>query len=336
MEAIGIGDLHLTSPSGKGVIGGLSAYIKDHDQMVADLVINQPLKYAAKRAIKNVFLYGDISELPRLSYEGQLALLRILRQPFQFHLITGNHDVFGLEPSLGHSLQIIKEFGLPNVKVYENPTDVVIEKANVRFLPWPHRKFHKTALNVAHVDVNGAKSDSGRLFESDELSSSNATAVIGHIHTSQRVRNSFYSGTLYQTNFGEHQDKYFHHISYESGDWAVENISVKPTYRLHTVEVASRKDLRNIPASQFDLVKLVLIDNTVQAKDYAHLNVVRVRPVATERDLALARIEDLQSGAEIEISTDEFFKEWLKNQSVDRGLKLDAYKLRRSLTRKSQ
>lgn len=333
MDAIGIGDLHLTSPAGRGTLtGGLSSYIKDSDKMVADLVISQPLAYAKRKSIKHVFLYGDIAELPRLSYEGQLALLRILRQPFEFHIITGNHDVFGLEPELGHSLQIIKEFQLPNVKIYETPTNVKIESAPVRFLPWPHNSFHPKAMNVAHVDVNGARSDSGRLFDSDKLSSSDATAVIGHIHTNQRIRNSFFSGTLYQTNFGEAQDKFFHHISYDAGEWSVENIPVKPVYRLHTIEVASKQDLKAVPNSEYDLIKLILLDSrNVQTSDYKHLNVVRVRPVSTERDLALARIEDLNSGSEVEISIDEFFTEWLSSQQIDPELKRDVVRLRKKI-----
>jgi hypothetical protein len=334
-EFIGIGDLHLTSPQGKGVTGGLSAYIDNHDDMVADLVISQPLRFAEKKGIEHVFLYGDISEKPRLTYDGMLALIRILEQPFQFHIILGNHDLFGEDPALGHSLEVIKKMRRKNVHIYESVTDVVIDGAPVRFLPWPHVKFSKKALNVAHVDVQGAKSDSGRLFDSETLSQSKATAVIGHIHTRQKVRNSWYSGTLYQTNFGENGDKSFHHISYSKGDWEIEDVPVKPTYRLHTVEALTKADLKKVPASKTDLVKLILLDgNELTAADYKHLNVVRQRAVSTERDLALARIEDLHDGAEIEFSVDEFFDEWLELQQVDSNLKKSALKLRDQILRK--
>ena len=68
-----------------------------------------------------------------------------------------------------------------------------------------------------------------------------------------------------------------------------------------------------------------------EADDWKHLNVKRVRPTTTERDLALARVEDLNSGSEIEISTDEFFKEWLRNSSADDELKKRAFRLRAKL-----
>jgi len=331
MELIGIGDLHLTSPGPKGNIGGLSAYINDHDNFVADLVITQPLAFAKKRHIENVVLYGDLFEKPRASYEGMLALLKILEQPFQFHIILGNHDMFGEEPTLGHSLQIIQKMQLPNVHIYTEPCLKKFGKAAVNFLPYPHSNFKDTALNVAHIDVEGAKSDSGRPLNGPK---STATAVVGHIHTKQKVRNTHYSGTLYQTNFGEAADKYFHHCVFEAGEWEIHNVPVKPVYRLHTVEVAHKRDLADVPASSKDLVKLILLDSSaVQAADYAHLNVVRTRAVSSSADLQLARVEDLHDGQEIEFSVDEFFDTWLEAQPVEDKLKQQATKLRNKLLR---
>lgn len=333
-EFVAIGDLHLTASNGKGgLVGGLSAYLPNPDQFVVDLVRSQPLRYAAKHRIKNIILLGDICEKTRLSYEGQLALISLLRtRPFHFHIILGNHDLFGADPTLGHSLQIIKVMQLPNVSIYEKVTDVEIDGAPIRFLPWPHSNFSKNHLNVAHIDVKGAKSDSGRVFDKEDMPSSNSTAIIGHIHTNQRVRNSWFAGTLYQTDFGEGPDKFFQHLRYDDGEFEIENIPVKPSITLMTYEVATKADLKRIPRSDSVLVKLILLPGCkLLADDYADINVKRVRPVTTERDLALARIEDLNSGSEIEISTDEFFKEWLRNSTAADTLKRRAYKIRKRL-----
>jgi DNA repair exonuclease SbcCD nuclease subunit len=303
--------------------------------MVVKLAM-QALKYANKNHVKHIVWLGDICEKTRLSYEGMLAFIKLLRTPFEHHVILGNHDMFGPEPELGHSLQVIKELKLPNVHIYEKPTIVDFGKAKLNFLPWPHQDFDKTCMNIAHVDVQGAKSDSGRLFDSDKLSKSKAHAIIGHIHTNQRIRNSWYTGTLYQTNFGESLDKYFQHVTYDSGEWEIQNIPVKPIYRLHTVEVLTKADLKSVPASEFDLVKLILLDGCeVEAENYKHLNVVKVNAVSTARELALARMEDLADGSEIEVSADEFFKEWLDAQSVEAELKLQAVKLRKQILEKA-
>jgi len=325
---VGIGDLHLTDSSGRG---GLNEYLKGrHDQFVADLVIDQPLKYAKKKGIKDIILYGDICENPRMSYDAQMALARIFDQPFQFHVLLGNHDLFAEDPEVGHSLQLVELFKPKNVTVYTKPKTVDFDGQQVRFLPWPHKKFDLEALNVAHIDVQGSRTDSGRLNDKEDLNTSKATAVIGHIHTRQRVRNSFYSGTLYQTNFGERPEKFFHHITYDDG-WVIEDVPVRPVYRLHSVEIESKADLKGIPASEFDLVKLIVKTSKVTAADYQHLNVVKVKAVNSEAELALARVEDLKEGSAVEISTDEFFKHWLSEHPADAALKKQAAKVRREI-----
>jgi DNA repair exonuclease SbcCD nuclease subunit len=322
MNAIGIGDLHLTDSRG---VGGLAAYIKDHDAMVARAV-KRCLKWASQRGIRNVFLYGDLCEGTRMSYEAQLAMLRILREDFDFHIILGNHDLFAEDPALGHSLQLIQEFGLPNVHIYQEPTTISIEGRKVKFLPWPHVDFDPKCLNVAHVDVAGAKTDSGRPIAKG--SESKATVVVGHIHTQQIVRNTHYSGTLYQTNFGEAPSKGFHHIEYDGG-WVINQVPVTPEYRLHTVEVRTRRDLKAVPRSEKDLVKLILTDGCqLGAEDTVGINVVSTKTANGAKELALARVEDLLDGSEVELSSDEFFQEWLSTQAVDTPLKDQAIKLR--------
>lgn len=323
-EFVALGDLHLTDSQGRG---GLASYIKDHDRMVIDLALNQPLKWARKKGIKHVVLLGDICEGPRMSYEAQIQFLRLLRTPFKFHIIPGNHDMIAEDPSLGHSLQIIQEFGLPNVKVYTTVTT----RGLVRFCPWPCSEFDKGYLNIAHVDVQGSVTDSGRQNKSEKLTKSNADALIGHIHTSQKIRNSVYPGTLYQTNFGEGLEKFFAHCVYDDG-WETTLVPVKPTYRLHTLEVRSKKDLRKIRATEHDLFKLILLDGSeVTAADYQGLNVVKVRTTNSASDLALARIEDVAEGSDIEISTTEFVETYLAQTSASEQDIKRAISLRKKL-----
>lgn len=325
-DIIAIGDLHLTDSTGKG---GLSAYLDDSDMMVANLVLSQPLKYARKHGIKHVVLLGDVCENPRMSYQGHLALDLILSQPFHFHIYPGNHDMFDTDVSAGHSLQMLELWKRKNVSLYTEVTDIEIDGHPVRFLPYPHQNFSPKRLNFAHIDVQGSKTDSGRLNDKETLSSSKSWAVIGHIHTKQRVRNSFYPGTTYQTNFGEGLDKFFAHISYDDG-WSVDMIPIKPTYRLHTVVVDSRADLKGVPASPNDFVKLI-IKGPVRASDYQHLNVVKTSVVKTETELALAQVEELSRGSAVEISTDEFFKAWLDNQTFEPKMKAKVWNLRQRL-----
>ena len=316
MNAVGIGDLHLTSSVGKG---GLAAYIKDHDAMVARAV-TRVLAWGRERGIKRCLMYGDVCEGTRMSYDAMRALISVFRnnQDFKFEIILGNHDLFAEDPALGHSLQIIKEFAFDNVRIHEEPSIKKIDGCRVKFLPWPHADFDADCLNVAHVDVAGAKTDSGRPVSKG--SSSTAVAVIGHIHTRQKVRNTHYSGTLYQTTFGESPQKSFHHIEYDDG-WRITEIPFVPEYRLHSLKIAKRRDLLKIPDSQRtkkDLYKLVLLDGCeLKADDVAGLHVVSVKSVNTAQELALAKVEELAQGTEVEISSDEFFDAWLEQQHLE-------------------
>lgn len=323
MDMICIGDLHLTSQTGKGA---LSAYIDKPDAMVASLV-RQCLRYARKKHIKHVVFLGDICEKTRMSYEAMRELLKILHHPFHFHFILGNHDLYSEDPSLGHSLELIQDLNLENVSIYTVPTKVDIEGASVNFLPWPHSTFDKDSLNIAHVDVKGAKTDSGR--EVVDGTSSSAYAVVGHIHTRHRVRNTFYPGTLYQTNFGEHPDKFFAHVSNDDG-WEVDMIPVAPRCMLTTVMVESAADLESVNPDH--LIKLILMPGSkVSASDYNHLNVVKIRAATNEKEVALAKLEELSEGSEIEFSSIEFFQEWLDSRSIPSTVKARALELRREI-----
>jgi hypothetical protein len=70
MEAVAIGDLHLTDAAGTG---GLSKYIADHDQMVVSEA-EKVLVYARNQGIDRALLLGDSCDGPRMSYPAMTAL----------------------------------------------------------------------------------------------------------------------------------------------------------------------------------------------------------------------------------------------------------------------
>jgi hypothetical protein len=275
-----------------------------------------------------------------MSYQAQLAADRILSCPydkkgglFTFHIIPGNHDLYDTNPAAGHSLQVLELWRRPNVKIYLEPTDLEVGGLPLRFLPWPYQTFSSKRLNIAHVDVKGSRTDSGRLNDKEHMTDSKAWALIGHIHTKQKVRNSYYPGTLYQTNFGESADKFFAHVSYDDG-WTIDMVPAKPTYRLHTVLVETKADLKDVPVGPNDLIKLV-IKGQVSASAYKHLNVVKTVVAKSEAEVALALVEELSArGEKVEISTDEFFRAWLDNQSKDKALTKRTWDLRQRLLKK--
>ena len=325
---IAIGDPHFTSHLEKG---GLASYLADHDAMVHRAIL-RVLDYAAKRSIKHIILLGDICCGPRMSYPAQLALQDIFsRTEFVFHTILGNHDLKSNDPKLGHSLEVIQAQNLPNVRIYTQPKTVRINGSKIRFLPYPHDTFDGEALNICHLDMQGATTDSGRLMDNPDLPKTKHLAISGHIHTNQRVRNTWYTGTLYQTNFGEAQSKYFHHIEYTSpDDYEITNVPFAPEYTLHKIVVSSDADLQRVPTGAKDLVKIVLAkDAHVDINQLKQLNSVKVVPEAVDF-LNMGPIE----GDALEFSVEEFFEGWLNEQNLEPEFLAQVLALRKQLLQK--
>ena len=208
LSFVGIGDLHLD--------GKLSKFIPDLNTVILDEV-RKPARYARRNGIKMMVYYGDICDGTSLSPEATLGLIDFFEEHSDLNhiLFPGNHDQ---ETSEKHSLLVLKrlcELGkLPNVRVIDRPTVLFRKKGTpVNFLPWPYFTVKKDCLNVMHVETHGSRWEVGKPIESERQTE--AYCVSGHLHTHQIVgpnKNIWFSGTLYQTNFGERAEKFFHHV----------------------------------------------------------------------------------------------------------------------------
>ncbi len=334
MEALAIGDLHFD--------GTLEQYIPDlHEAIRKD--VQRIFDWGRKRGISRVFFLGDLCHNPEMSARATKSLIRLFHenQDLKIEVIPGNHDMFSEDPKDGFSLevihQVIKYGGLPHVRIHTKPVVKKIDGALVNFLPWPHRSFSKEALNIGHLECKGAKSDSGRLFKSDDLYDGRAVTIMGHLHTRQRIRNTYYPGSPCQTNFGEQKEKFFAHVVWNgSDDYEIRDIPFKPTYVLHNVQIQTKSDLKTIPTDSTDLVKLIVADGAkVGPHHWIDLpNVVKINPYKTSEELVMALTEDLQSGSELRISTDEFFAHWMEQAPDKPKLKKKAATLRSKLLKK--
>lgn len=333
MEALGVGDLHMTDSSGSGA---LSKYIQEPDAMVIN-EFEAVIAYGRSHGINRIFQYGDVCDGPRMSYEAMIALSDFLdrNDDFEFDFILGNHDMYGETSKTGHSLQLLKKlYRKPNVRFHLRPRTVNIDGVPVRFLPYPAEDFDSKALNVYHKEVRGAQNDHGRPFDDEKLPASKAITVAGHLHTAHRIRNTFFSGTLYQQNFGENLPKYFHHIQFNNvKDYSVDLIDHDPVYKLHNVILQTRDDLALIPKGDKNLVKLVIQDGCdVSASDYAdYTNIAITKNFKSREDLQAVLTEDLAQGQELVIRTEDFFKEWLAALDVDDAMRKQIRAVRRRI-----
>lgn len=320
-EAVAVGDLHLTDKRGKG---GLSNYLgEDADTFVLN-EFQKVCDYAKKKHIKYVIQAGDVCDSPVMSQSATLKLIEFIRKnpELTFFFISGNHDCLSEDSAMGNSLEILQEIGFPNAHFFTKPKTLkmVGDGTKVRFLPWPSEDFDPEALNIYHKEVRGSLNDGGRAFDSEELPVSEAVTVAGHLHTAHRVRNTWYIGTLYQTNFGEKAQKYFGHIRFNSAkDFDVELIPTAPEYTLHNVVLESREDLAKIPTDEKSLVKLVIQDGAdIYTADYASMpNVVQIKNFGSRADLRKVLSEEFASAEAVQFEQKDFLLAYMDAQGLD-------------------
>lgn len=326
IEFVGIGDLHLD--------GKLLRHLPDLNSRIIHEV-KRVLRYAKRNGIDLAVFYGDICETPEMSTEAARLLLKLIMEHSSMSMIflLGNHD---RENSETHSMQLFADLVafevLPNVKVIEKPTTLFRKSGTpLRLLPWPSLDTDVECLNVIHEEVVGSTWDFGR--KSTTQKKAKGVCVAGHIHTSQTVGKVHYSGTLYQTTFGEKPAKYFHHVKWLEGQPpSVKKIPHVASFSLVNKIIASKDDLKTIEKDPNILYKVFVQDSvTLEADTFADLpNVVKVNSFRTKLELTSLIQEELRIDDEFEVtsllSVENNLKTWLLSAEVDDDLRRKTYK----------
>jgi hypothetical protein len=235
----------------------------------------------------------------------------------------------------GHSLEIIQLMRLPNLRIFLDDEYVKIDGHKIKICPWPSTAFDKRVLNFGHTEVYGSKLDTGRKMEGDDLPKTKAVIAMGHLHTNHRVRNTYYSGTLYQTNFGESLPKYFHHIEWNSpDDYEITNVPFDPKYKLFNCVIETPEDVKALPTDPHHLVKLVVKDGA-DLDVPARSNIVINKSFKNKEDLTQILTEDLMHGEELVLNSAEFFAAWIAEQSIPQRLKKQTSRLRERLLKRN-
>lgn len=325
MEALGIGDLHLDGP--------LTKYIPELNSVILDEV-DLALQWGVARGIKLFILYGDIGHRPKLSEEATSLLLSLFAKysGCRFLVLKGNHDTKSDEENGLTLLHHLTELELlKNVKFVLDKPQLLFKNTDspIYLLPWPYSSTKAGVLNILHTEVNGAKWDTGREVQADNKVNTKHLSVIGHIHTSQRVGNAHFSGTLYQTSFGEKPEKFFHHIDW-TGDVSTSKIRLVPhvpKYRLQNVVLNSKVDLKQLPTEPTTLVKVFVNKDLILPADVfdKYPNVVKSNLFGNPTELKALMKEELELediSGETRVDLDEMLSGWMKANEVSEELQL--------------
>lgn len=323
MDFVGIGDLHFDGVPIK--------YVHDLNQRIATEV-EVVFDYARRKGITNVFFYGDVAHRPNISMEAQVIFFHLLRAAYDLRIfvLAGNHDFHsrkdadkqGVHSSLEmfNALQHTQAFKHCTV-VIDKPKLIEIDGEGVHLMPWPHKKLRKDALNVIHVETKGSKWETGREVDKDCLDSTGFNCVAGHLHTNQTIGSTYYSGTLYQTNFGEKPDKFFHHGRYVNGKLRIKNVPHKPFMRLHNIVLNGDPKPEDIPNGQGDLCKVFVKKGTALDANFLeqYPSVVKINSFASKAELSALMKEELKlDESVVEFNDDDYLMQWLKGQSFSK------------------
>lgn len=348
MRLIGIGDLHLGS--------SLQRYIPGLDDLILDMV--QTVVEAGKRkGATQVIFYGDVSHHPGRDTISDLCLGRLIdlfadEPDLTFHILKGNHDHKADDDNSLHALKVMAGRALPNLFVYDNESVVYDSFADtpIKFCPWPNTDTSSKALNVLHTECVGSAMDSG--VQVTEGFKSKHFCVSGHLHTSQVVGRTHYSGTLHQTTFGESPDKFYHLIDW-TGDPATSKVKLIPfqgPYRLENVVIDSQESLDafrvNYQGSEGNPVTTyfkVFVNKRTMVLEQDPFGtmprVVKNNSFRTKKELK-AQLSDelsLELGDQATtFDTHDVFQEWLKASDVPPELGRRAAEKLSSLTKRHE
>lgn len=311
----GIGDLHLD--------GRLQKYLPTD---LNEFIINE-VRLCVIRAVKLgariVILYGDIGDKPILSYSAHILLLGLFAEfpNIRWILMSGNHDHGNVNQN---SLDLLDKLSIANLSVVTRKPRVFMRNSDcpINVMPWPfHKETVRGMLNVLHVETKGSLMDSGRPSPTKIEIDQKCFWVAGHLHTNHLN----YSGTIYQTSFGEKAEKFFHIVDPRGRQ--IKSVPHRPKYRLENVVINSREELaEKIPDDPNTLVKLfvksrVIIDSGELDR---YPNVVKHNSFKTKQELEALVMEDFSlddvSGT-ANFDVHGALTDWLEAENVDKDLR---------------
>ncbi len=263
MRGIGTGDWHL------------NALAKHFDDSIVRQMheIDKMYKYAVAQGIDHIFVNGDVSNTPILSSDAYIALYALLMRydgVVNTHYIAGNHDFSEVgKTSLDFLKVLVDNNVFKTFHIYLEPEQRKIDDTYVNFCPYPQLESlecKRPALNMAHVEYNGALGDNGRKLrvksEKEFTQADLDFTISGHIHQYQFLesKRAVYAGSPYQMNFGESLPKGF--IDFETVSkkqelrFNHEFINLQPDFTLQQLVIKRTRDLEQLTNSDAVRYKL--------------------------------------------------------------------------------
>lgn len=236
--------------------------------------------------IDTIIVCGDVFDTrQQINVQTQNVVVELFKETFKdfkVHVIVGNHDIFHTNTTDVHSLKILDL--LPNVTVYDKPTEVDLDGDNVLMLPWivdytefdqivlKHYKYCFAHLDLVGFDMGGRLSDVGLSMK--QVMDKIDHTFTGHYHNRSNRENYdgktiTYVGSPYQiTRIDKNCDRGYLVLDTktEEYEWHNNTKSMKFQYFLypaidknritgHVVDIHIPYDKQNETKQIYELVK---------------------------------------------------------------------------------
>jgi DNA repair exonuclease SbcCD nuclease subunit len=202
-----------------------SKYLHDYFELFYKNIFFPSLE---EYGVEAVIHMGDAFDSRKsIDYQSLEWAKRVVFDPlskYETHMIIGNHDCYYKNTNEVNSPELLLQT-YPNIKTYSSPTEVLIDKLKVLFIPWINAEnFESTVLSIksttskcamGHLELNGFRAHRGHVMEEGmdcELFEKFDKVFSGHYHTRSDNGKIFYLGNPYEMFWNDVNDKRGFHI----------------------------------------------------------------------------------------------------------------------------
>jgi len=152
------------------------------------------------------------------------------------HIIPGNHDCYFKNSNQVNILREVVD-GMEGVKIYMRPTEVMLGKTNVLFVPWMCEENEEECLNAisatkaqvlfGHLELQGFEMRRGSFCDHGhhvDLLSRFDLVCSGHFHHKSTYRNINYLGNPFEMTWSDYDDPKGFHV-FDTDTRALEFVS---------------------------------------------------------------------------------------------------------------
>jgi len=202
---------------------------------------------------------------------------RLCDMGVEVHTIVGNHTAYYKNTNEVNAVDLLlREY--QNVIVYSEPTEVLLDKLKVLFIPWINAENFEDTVNaikvstsscaMGHLELNGFRAHRGHVMEDGmdcKLFEKFKRVFSGHYHTRSDDGRIFYLGNPYEMFWNDVNDtRGFHIFDTET----LEKTPVNNPYRMFYNIYYEDTDYRLFDSREYDekIVKVIVRTKTNSSK----------------------------------------------------------------------